>query len=304
MSNSFKTKVVSILKTYPLLEDIARNTLWKKPSLEKRFSTELELIHGTHTNTSEHPSLIHFSFNKAATQYIKSILQRCAIEQGLIPVRFNEYAFDSDFPYLDWLSLEEIQEYKHLFRSKGYLYSAFGGMIEGIEDLQSYKVILFSRDPRDILVSQYYSIAYSHRMPDEFSDKRSHFLSRREAAVQGNINDYAVANSDRILNIFARYQDLLLSQYSNVYVTQYEQMIVDFEDWLGKLLIYCDLNVSKKLLKKIIEENNAKKPKVENKYTHNRKGKSGDYKGKLSPETIVYLNNKFSTILKEFSYSD
>ena len=46
-----------------------------------------------------------------------------------------------------------MENYKHIFKSKGYLYRVFGGMVEGIEDLENYKIVLATRDPRDILVS-------------------------------------------------------------------------------------------------------------------------------------------------------
>ena len=44
---------------------------------KRQFKVERELIEGCHHAKSPHRSIIHFSVNKAATQYTKSILSRC-----------------------------------------------------------------------------------------------------------------------------------------------------------------------------------------------------------------------------------
>ena len=80
----------------------------------------------------------------------------------------------------------------------GYLYSVFGGMIEGIPSLEKYKVILVTRDPRDILVSDYYSIAYSHSVPSKTGNKYDKFMSKRNKAREYTIDDFVISDpSDR-----------------------------------------------------------------------------------------------------------
>ncbi len=141
----------------------------------------MKLIKGTHKNNSSHPSILHFSLNKVATQYVKSILRRCAVENGMVTVGIHDYAFNSDFPYLDLLSAEEMEEYRYLFKPAGCLYSVFGGMIDGIPDLEKYKVVFVARDPRDLLVSNYYSMAHSHSAPT--GEKREAFMLERVKAL-------------------------------------------------------------------------------------------------------------------------
>lgn len=271
-------------------------------SYRNRFETELKLISGAHENDSKHPSIIHFSFNKAATQYVKSVLRRCAFENGIVPVGIHEYAFVSDFPYLDHLSAEEMKEYSHIFKENGYLYSVFGGMIEGIPHLDRYKIILVARDPRDILVSSYYSIAYSHPVPKRTGNKYKDFMSKRINARNSDINEYAISQCNRILGAFMKYQSLLLDKYENVYLTTYEKMTCDFQEWLNDLTRYCELNMSQNLMRSLLNENEWMKPKEENIYEHVRKARPGDYKEKLDPNTIDYLNVKFASILNRYHY--
>lgn len=93
----------------------------KQRRLRRRFRVELDLIKGRHQNENAHPSILHFSLNKAATQYTKSILRRCAAQNGMIPVGIHDYAFHTDFPYLNHLSAADMLKYQHVFRSTGYL---------------------------------------------------------------------------------------------------------------------------------------------------------------------------------------
>lgn len=276
----------------------------RQETLEQRFETELALIEGTHRNENPRPSILHFSFNKAGTQYIKSILSQCATQSGMTTVSIHDYAFHSTFPYLNKLTREELADYQHLFKSKGYLYSVFGGMIDGIENLQDYKTILVTRDPRDILVSEYFSFAFSHVEPSQKGDKHAAFMSQRKAAQSVSIDDYVLAESGKMTSIFSRYQAVLLDQYERAYVARYEEMVSDFSSWLEGLLAYCGFELSEAFVQGLIEQNEASKPKAEDVNRHVRKGKAGDYKEKLQPETIRQLNEDFGPMLERFGYLD
>ena len=227
---------------------------------------------------------------------------RAATKTGMTPVSLHEYASGSYFPFLDHLTREEMEGYKHIFRCRGYLYSVFGGMIDGIENLDKYKIVLVTRDPRDILVSGYFSKAFSHPVPSQLGNKREAFLTERQAAQNLTIDEYVVAESDRVLRIFERYQTLLLDAHPHVHVTKYEDMISDFETWITRLLGYCDLALSEEFVQQLVAENEAKKPKQEDQSKHLRRGVAGDYKEKLQQDTIEALNEKFGPTLSRFGY--
>lgn len=269
---------------------------------QKRFRVEKALIAGEHHSDNQNPSILHFSFNKAATQYTKKILQLCAIENGMQPVDIHGYAFDSDYPFLDHLTEAEMQDYAHLFKPHGYLYSSFGGMIVGIPEFEKYRVILMIRDPRDILVSQYYSHAYSHAIPSEHGNKRESFMAKRLHTKGIDIDEYVIAECDRTLNLFLRYQELMLDVYPDICVLSYEEMASDFRTWLEKLLAGCGLYISTTLKNRLIEENERSRPAKEDVHSHVRQGKAGDYLNKLKPETIRHLDEKFAPILQAFGY--
>lgn len=271
--------------------------------LQKKFSVELSLIAGKDVATCDHPSIIHFSVNKAATQYIKRVLQHCARHCGLVNVGIHDYAFQAQFPYLDSLSPQEMQRYQHIFRPQGYCYAVFGGMIEGVPELERYRQVLVLRDPRDVLVSSYFSVAFSHVAPGEGSDKREEFAQMRARAQTSTIDDYVLAESHRVLGNYERYKRLLIDRYPTAYVTKYEHMTEDFAGWLNALLEYCELDVSADLFANLVQEHEAKRPRQEDTQRHTRKGRPGDHREKLLPDTIAQLNAKFGDILAALDYA-
>src|SRR6056297_1057064 len=269
----------------PLIKYLLRNIYYKM-----NYNTELSLIKNRYKNNNQHDSIIHFSMNKAATQYVKSILKKLGEYNGMVNVDYHSYAFKSNFPYLDTLSNKNFQKYKYLFQEKGYIYSVFGGMIEGIESLDKYKVILLVRDPRDALVSNYYSVAYSHPVPPTYSNKYEDFKKKREYARSVKIDEFVKFDLPRVKPILLRYNTLLIKKYSNFYLTKYEDMVVDFKALFDKLIEYCELGIKDDVYNSILKENKDLKPQKENINKHIRKGIAGDYKNKLKKETINYLN--------------
>ena len=217
-------------------------------------------------------------------------------------VGLAEYAFHTNFPYLDDLSAGEMEKYQYLFKPSGYLYTVFGGMIEGIREFEKYLVVLMVRDPRDVIVSEYYSYAYSHTEPSKLGNKYSGFMEKRRKARQVTISEYAQTECDRVNNHYQRYIDLLLNCQSNVLVTKYEEMTSDWDSWLKRLLDYCQLEIRGELLASLSKESERLRPRQEDIHQHIRKGMPGDYEVKLDRPTIDVLNSKFSLVLKKFNY--
>jgi len=268
----------------------------------RHHPVEYALIKNKHQNNNRHPSILHFSLNKSATQYVKKVLKEAADSVGMTTANLNGYAFHSDFPYLDLLSREAFEEYQYLFKPKGYLYSVFGGMIDGLNDLSDYLTVLMIRDPRDILVSSYYSTAYSHPLPSKRSDKADDFYEKRANTQQISVDEYVLKESEIVLEVYERYIKLLIGKHPTCYITKYEDMVDNHEKWLTDLLRYCQLEIDAKLKSKLLSQNKRLKPKAENINDHMRKGIAGDFLEKLQPETISILNDKFASVLEQFEY--
>lgn len=184
------------------------------------------------------------------------------------------------------------------------MYSAFGGMVEGLPSLHPYYIVLMVRDPRDVLVSQYFSLAFSHKRPARGSNKSRHFMNLRNTARQFSIDEFVVQQSDSVFEVYEKYRTGLLNVYPHTYVTRFEDMVENFSDWLDGLLQHSDLTLESDKHKQLIERNEAIRPKKEDPAREMRKGKHGDFAEKLSRKTIDFLNEKFSRSLADFGYSD
>jgi hypothetical protein len=265
-----------------------------------QFRVEKALLAGRHRIRSTVPSVLHFSFNKAATQTVKKLLIECGRLNGLTPALLHDYAFHHAMPFLDHLDRSEMEKYAHLFKPAGYLYTVFGGMIEGIPALDRFKVVLVVRDPRDILVSDYYSIAYSHAIPK--GEKKELYLSRREAALASSLDEHVLNNAEKLRAVFEKYELHLFPACPGVHVARYEDMVEDFAGWLEALLRGCGLDIPDAVRGRLIEGHEARRPKVEDINKHLRKGVPGEHREKLQRETIEKLNRLFAEPLSRFNY--
>lgn len=280
------------LKKLPVMED------WYD---QRRFRVERDLINGRAHKTIDHPSILHFSVNKAATQYTKRIMLRCAQENGLLPAQLSAYAWKHDFPYLFTQTAVENEPYLHVFRPKGYVYTVFGGFVEGIPHIEQYRVVVMVRDPRDVLVSGYYSYAHSHALPPD-EEKAEEFLEFRSLVQQMSVDEYARELGPDLYGRLQKYINLSW-QMDDVCILKYEDMIADFPSWLDTLLAYCQFQISDSLRASLLQEaDRSKQKKKEDISSHRRQVTPGDHMRKLQPETINYLNDLFADITKQFQY--
>ena len=296
---SIHVAIKNSLRKIPILDSYL-----KKREFNKKYAVELALLENRPLRAGKAPSVLHFSINKAATQHVKKVLHSIALENELIPVHYHEFVFLTGRPYLDHLSKKEFQDYQHIFRPRGFLYSVFGGMIPHIENLQNYRLLFTVRDPRDVLVSGYYSAAFSHRIPPEESGKREAFLEQRKKAQDTPIDEFVLEQCDKVKSVYMRYHKQLLEPWDHTVMLKYEEMVDDYERWLDRLAEELELDISKDLKQRLIEQNEEKAAKKENKYRHRRKGQPGDYREKLQPETISQLNEQLKPVLNVFGYLD
>jgi len=287
------------------IKDLPFKVMYKSALLHEvyvkmRFSTELQLLKGNHSVHNTHPSIIHFSLNRAASQYTKSLLCRCAKENGMTPVHMNEYARSNDLPFLDHLSAQQMQAYQHVFKPEGYCYSAFGGFVRGIPDLDRYLIILMIRDPRDMLTSLYYSTAFSHSPPADRT-KGASFLDYRNHVRQMTVDEFVLSRMDEYSERCRIYVQELEDR-PNVLVAKYEDMIGDFQQWLDEILSFCSLSMSEAARENLIAAASKSQNTNENQMKHMRQVVPGDYSRKLKPETVATLNSGLADLLGRYGY--
>lgn len=271
--------------------------------LKAEFSKELLLLSGKHKSDSSHKSILYFTLHKCASVYVQSLLYELAENGGVTPVNLSGYFWES-------AKSPNMLELKKAFKPVGYLYGPFRtinlfpkmhdiGDYRVIDNIGDYKILLMLRDPRDILTSKYFSVAYSHHVPELQKDK---ILARRENTLKITVDEFVTSRGqiDEFLSKYRGYCRELVGR-PNVFFVKYEDMVSDFEKWLDSVIKFLELDVSKEKVDKIIKASNFTVDKEEV-LSHKRQVTPGDHKRKLKPESIEALNSEFGEFLDLLGY--
>ncbi len=187
-----------------------------------------------------------------------------------------------------------------------------------IPQVENYDVILHLRDPRDVLVSMFYSYCFIH--PGEIQGNTGY---RQEVASRG-IDDFVLAKAsessaqyrgdygtgghveDLIGNLPRRYRDYIerLLGRPNVTLLKYEQMVWDYRGWLKKFIEPFPIDNKEKVIEELAMQSAALFPKRSvDVMDHIRHVTPGDHRTKLKPSTIRELDGIFSEALDALGYA-
>ena len=157
---------------------------------------------------------------------------------------------------------------------------------------ESDKLIMHLRDPRDVLVSMFYSWSYSHPGVDE---------GLRERLIERGLEEFVRRESVGLKKKYDLYVRDYLSLPGTV-LLKYEDFVLDRPSWLNALLRACDIDPDKRYYQRLAKDNPAAKVRQEDKYSHIRKAAPGDHREKLESETIAKLNDDWAEILGALGY--
>jgi hypothetical protein len=289
-----RTTATPVVESVPLAGPAVRRT-W----VRRRFATERALLAGADPATTDRASILHLSLNKAATQHVRRLLVRCAAPTGLVPVHLNGYAFWSDVPYADHGEVVD-PVLAPAFHPQGYLYSSFGGFVGGLPELERYRKLLVVRDPRDVLVSQFFSIAASHQTPGPA--KRASFEERRRHARDVGLDAFVLERAPVVGAALRRYAEELLPVPGTVVAT-YEDLVADLGAWLRATLPDLGLPVDDAVIAELVAAERPP-PAAEVVTAKRRQVTPGDHRRKLAPDTVAALDALLADELATFGYSE
>jgi len=158
--------------------------------------------------------------------------------------------------------------------------------------LRRCNIVLHLRNPLDVLVSLYYSAAFSHEnIPEE---------ERIEIRNMG-IDQFVMMRAPVYLRRFNRYA--VYVQSYPVHLLQYEELILNREDWLDRFLeaFMIENSLRDGIRTKIANLLNKQisTPLHENVHAHIRQVAPKDHQRKLQPETISHLNELFNPVCEK-----
>jgi hypothetical protein len=184
--------------------------------------------------------------------------------------------------------------------------------------LDDANIVVHLRDPRDVLTSMFFSYCFAH--PGEIEANTGYRKEVAEAGIDKFVLDMVDENfasyqgeygrgaryRKQVGNIYDRYVTYLreIAGRPNALIISYEEMVLDFDSWLRKLLTTFESIAAEKTHTFVVHRHaESVKPSGEDIWAHKRKVTPGDYKEKLQPATISKLNLKFSEVLDALGYS-
>ena len=184
--------------------------------------------------------------------------------------------------------------------------------------LDDASIILHLRDPRDVLVSMFYSYCYMHA-----GEIERHTGYRREVAEAGidkfvldmvgepffrYRGDYGIGSryKKHVGNVRDRYQRYFDEVFDrpNTLVVSYEEMVLAFPSWLGKIIRAFSLTNPEETRAVVTARHaNTVEAGEEDVWSHKRKVTPGDHREKLQSDTIRRLDEIFAPVLENLGYN-
>jgi hypothetical protein len=165
------------------------------------------------------------------------------------------------------------------------------------------KAIVVLRDPRDVIVSLYYSWIYSHALNPQVEEMRALLLNLPNEIDRWK---FMIAFLRADLRVYITW---LSKTIDSALVIKYEDLLLNPVDEITKLIEWLGWNVPNNIIKEVVDrlsfqsKSGRDNGKVD-KYSHYRKGISGDWKNHFCIELGKYWEELYPNFLMEIGYED
>jgi Sulfotransferase domain len=245
------------------------------------------------------PECYAFSLHKAGSTLMHGMIGKVCLLANIQSVNIPTTLFKEGVFEKDWENDERILS----LITPGRVYYGFRQLPKVLLHesllLREKKSVLLIRDPRDALVSEYFSFGgknVSHALPDKNQEA---FLKKRQASFHMDIDQYVLHGATAYHNKLKAYKNNL--NFYNVLLFKYEDIYFDKRKFLGDIFIHFGIEVESKLLEEVASKYDIR-PEFEDTSKHIRKGIPGDYASKLRSDTINKLNDIFADTCAWYGY--
>ncbi|MFI4898161.1 MAG: sulfotransferase domain-containing protein [Phycisphaerales bacterium JB059] len=247
---------------------------------------------------SERPSVLSFSLPKAGSVMLENIMVDLSRHAGLGYFSLETALFEKGVAVDDTPA-----DASKLFFPTGYCYGGFRRLPSSFEIpiLGEARKILLVRDPRDMLVSLYFSITKSHRPPgtDAGQEALEKFERDRAKVSVTPIDVFMKHRAERFSKLYLSYDRILDDPALRVY--RYEDVLYEKRAWVADICDWFGWEVGESARNKIADAHDLI-PGQENEGQHVRKAHPGDHREKLDEKTIKFLNGVLAPILERHAY--
>jgi len=271
------------------------NIFWIPPMIDYKLILEKHLD----LPIDQFPACFAFSIHKAGSTMMHSMIGQVCSAAGVPAINIPTILFQEGIKDREWSNDKALRA----FITPGRIYHGYRYLPEFLRSpevgLKNCKSVLLVRDPRDALVSEYYSFGgkyFSHTLPDK---NKEIYTNRADETKSLDIDEYVLLFADKHLKKLEDYKNFL--DFKNVLLRRYEQVYFDKRGFLTDIFSHFDIIVPENILDGVATTNDIR-PQNEDPTKHIRKGTPGDYLEKLHPKTISKLNNIFQETCAWYGY--
>lgn len=250
------------------------------------------------SEASADPAYFVLSVRKSGSSILTSMVSVLAKAHGLPFVDVTSRLFAAGVLPNDWRGDPDVAR---LFGG-GNVYGGFRDYPEAVAGLPvftSARKVLLVRDPRDALMSEYFSSAYSHPIPQEGS-ARDDLLALRTRALANSPEAYVLRRSGAMGRTMMEYAPLLQDPLLKLF--RYEDVIMHKRKLLEDLSRHFGWEVRSRLIDAILQWADVF-PHAERPTEFIRRVHPGDHREKLSPAAIARLDVLLAAPLQAFGYA-
>ena len=263
-----------------------------KPVVSKsKYQQEALAFKGKFIPATDSPTILFFTAHKCASVLAERVLRRIAGSSSYKLLDFDNY-FQDCKPRLKGI-FENPRFFQRSFPQTGAILGPFRAINQSIH-FDHAKRIINLRDPRDVLVSDYYSKAYSHEL-------NLHILEQRKAALEQDIDAFVLSNLPRVRKVYDDYADIYSKKKNDILLLSYEEMVNDFASWVERLQNWCGLPQIIKNIEDVSRTENFRGRNV--KTAHKRRVTPGEHSSALRTETIDVINRELRDTLLGLNYT-
>ena len=249
-------------------------------------------------------NIYHCCIQKSASQWVSRVLHDC--------IDVTNSDFHHEYPNMDFIYTKQNRSIlMNGFTSNSIvspLYVTYDDFCN-MPKPSRYRGFWVMRDIRDIMVSQFFSIAYSHNVINDNMEKGRQLLQNMDF---GQAFTYFITNVYNIKDSDFPYAAALLSWAKcddpNIMLCRYEDLTGEnsYEEWC-RLFVHLGFDISSNNVKSILDRRSftqmtGRKRGVEDHGSHMRKGMSGDWRNYFNEEHISLFKTYLSKVLIDSGY--
>ncbi len=238
------------------------------------------------------------SIRKCGSTLLNNVCRNLATYNKSNYVNIPEAMFDHNITVSEWINDSGLPD----LVLPGNVYGGFRDFPAGLAAHSAFcgsRKVLLVRDPRDALVSEYFSNAFTHPIPQGDGLVSTHLLAEREAARTQEVEDYVLRHAGGMAGTFAAYLPLLAD--ANALVLRYEDIIFDKGVLIDAVISHFEWNCPPGLRAAIIRAFHVIPPH-ENPQRFIRKVVPGDHRAKLGSRAVGELGRIFADVMEAFGY--